>query len=78
MVEAPASESTNITLVALASGIMRSRFEPRGRSDLPGRLEIRPGLSNMLKIMSRLAPNFILKQLGKSVDRTLAQVRWNK
>jgi uncharacterized oxidoreductase len=45
---------------------------------LPGRLEIRPGLSNMLKIMSRLAPNFILKQLGKSVDRTLAQVRWNK
>jgi len=26
----------------------------------------------MLKIMSRLAPNFILKQLGKSVDRTLA------
>ena len=32
-------------------------------------LEIRPGLSNVLKIMSRLAPDFILKQLAKSVDR---------
>jgi uncharacterized oxidoreductase len=37
------------------------------------RLEIRPGLSNMLKIMSRIAPNFIVKQLGKPVDRMLAQ-----
>ena len=37
-------------------------------------LEIRPGLSNMLKIMSRLAPNFILKQLSKSIDRM--QARW--
>ncbi len=37
------------------------------------RLEIRPGLSNILKIMSRLAPNFILKQLGKPVERMLAQ-----
>lgn len=37
------------------------------------RLEIRPGLSNLLKIMSRLAPNFILRQLGKPVDRMLAQ-----
>jgi uncharacterized oxidoreductase len=39
------------------------------------RLEIRPGLSNMLKIMSRLAPNFILRQLSKSVDRVLTQYR---
>lgn len=39
------------------------------------RLEIRPGLSNMLKIMSRVAPNFILKQLGKPVDRMLAQAK---
>jgi uncharacterized oxidoreductase len=37
------------------------------------RLEIRPGLSNMLMIMSRIAPNFIVKQLGKPVDRMLAQ-----
>jgi len=37
------------------------------------RLEIRPALSNLLKIMSRLAPNFIVKQLGKPVDRMLAQ-----
>jgi uncharacterized oxidoreductase len=28
-------------------------------------VEIRPGLSNMLRIMSRLAPNFILKQLNR-------------
>src|SRR5262249_5911772 len=32
------------------------------------RIEIRPGLSNMLKTMSRIAPNFMVKQLGKSVD----------
>jgi uncharacterized oxidoreductase len=37
------------------------------------RLEIRPGLSNMLKTMSRIAPNFIVKQLGKSVDPMLKQ-----
>ncbi len=29
--------------------------------------EIRPGVSNMLKIMSRVAPGFIANQLGKSV-----------
>lgn len=37
------------------------------------RFEIRPCPSNRLKIMSRLAPNFILKQLSKPVDRVLAQ-----
>lgn len=37
------------------------------------RLEIRPGLSNMMKIISRLAPGFIFKRLGKSVGRMLAQ-----
>jgi uncharacterized oxidoreductase len=30
-----------------------------------GRLEIRPGLSNVLKIMSRIAPEFMLKQMAK-------------
>jgi uncharacterized oxidoreductase len=30
-----------------------------------GHLEIRPGLSNVLKIMSRVAPEFMLKQLSK-------------
>jgi uncharacterized oxidoreductase len=34
-------------------------------------LEIRPGQSNVLKIMSRVAPEFILKQLSKPVDRML-------
>jgi uncharacterized oxidoreductase len=36
-------------------------------------LEIRPGQSNNLKFMSRIAPQFILNQLSKSVDRMLAQ-----
>jgi len=30
-----------------------------------GKLEIRPGLSNVLKAMSRLAPGFMFKQLAK-------------
>ena len=30
-----------------------------------GKLEIRPGLSNMLKLMSRIAPQFMLNQLVK-------------
>jgi uncharacterized oxidoreductase len=32
-----------------------------------GRLEIRPGLSNVLKIMSRVAPQFMFSQLAKTV-----------
>jgi len=32
-------------------------------------LEIRPGPSNMLKLMSRIAPNFIVNMMGKSVER---------
>ena len=36
------------------------------------RFEIRPGQSNQLKFMSRLAPEFILKQMSKPVDRMLA------
>jgi uncharacterized oxidoreductase len=30
-----------------------------------GKLEIRPGLANVLKVMSRVAPNFMLNQLAK-------------
>jgi len=37
------------------------------------RLEIRPGQANQLKLMSRLAPEFILKQLSRSVDRMLSE-----
>ena len=40
------------------------------QSDL---LEIRPGPSNQLKLMNRIAPEFILKQLSKPVDRMLAK-----
>jgi uncharacterized oxidoreductase len=34
-------------------------------------LEIRPGQSNQLKLMNRIAPGFIHKMLAKSVDRML-------
>ena len=37
-------------------------------------LEIRPGQSNLLKLMSRVAPRFILNQMSKQVDSLLAQV----
>ncbi len=35
------------------------------------RLEIRPGLSNVLKLLSRVAPQFILNRLSKPVDAML-------
>ncbi len=35
-------------------------------------LEIRPGQSNLLKLMSRMAPQFILNQMSKTVDKMLA------
>jgi uncharacterized oxidoreductase len=35
-------------------------------------LEIRPGQSNQLKFMSRVAPGFILAQMSKPVDRMLS------
>src|SRR6266851_1607775 len=35
------------------------------------RFEIRPGQANQLKMMSRVAPRFILKQMSRSVDRML-------
>lgn len=37
--------------------------------------EIRPGQSNQLKLMSRIAPKFILGQLSKPVDRMLASAK---
>jgi uncharacterized oxidoreductase len=36
-------------------------------------LEIRPGQSNQLRFMNRVAPGFILTQLSKPVDRMLRQ-----
>lgn len=36
-------------------------------------LEIRPGQANSLKFMNRVAPEFILAQLSKPVDRMLAE-----
>ncbi len=37
--------------------------------------EIRPGTSNVLKFMSRFAPNFMLKQLSKPVAKELAKAQ---
>lgn len=39
------------------------------------RFEIRPGQANQLKMMSRLAPEFILKQMSKPVDRMLSGMK---
>ncbi len=36
-------------------------------------LEIRPGLANTLKLMSRIAPQFILKQLAKPAEAMLVK-----
>jgi uncharacterized oxidoreductase len=33
--------------------------------------EIYPGIAKVIKIMSRLVPNFLLKQLAKPVDKML-------
>jgi uncharacterized oxidoreductase len=38
-----------------------------------GTPEIRPGLSNVLMIMSRVAPNFIFKKLNRPVDQMPAK-----
>lgn len=38
-------------------------------------LEIRPGQSNQLKLMSRMAPQFILNQMSKSIDRMLSATK---
>jgi uncharacterized oxidoreductase len=36
-------------------------------------LEIRPGLSNLVKLMSRVAPQFILNRFSRPVEAVLAQ-----
>src|SRR5467141_2618622 len=42
------------------------------------RFEIRPGQANQLKMMNRLAPGFILKQMSRSVDRMLRTQNYSK
>ena len=39
------------------------------------RLEIRPGQSNALKLMSRIAPEFALRQLSNAADRMMASAK---
>lgn len=41
------------------------------------RFEILPGFSSTLKFMSRVAPQFMLNQLSKSVDEILTQTKGN-
>jgi uncharacterized oxidoreductase len=57
-------------------GISVMKVEPMVAAAIQGlksdQFEIRPGQSNQLKFMSRLAPKFILNQLSKPVDRMLA------
>ncbi len=38
-------------------------------------LEIRPGVSNVLRVMSRVAPRLMLRQLSKSAERMQADTR---
>ena len=56
-------------------GISIMTVEEMVRLSLKGmaedRLEIRPGQSNQLKLMSRLAPEFILSQMSKPVAKML-------
>jgi len=40
---------------------------------LNDRFEIRPGMANTLKIMSRIAPNFILNQINNSLEKAKAK-----
>jgi uncharacterized oxidoreductase len=40
-----------------------------------GKLEIRPGLSNVLKIMSRIAPQFMLNQMAKPKQVTQPPIK---
>jgi uncharacterized oxidoreductase len=42
------------------------------------RVEVRVGLANILRLMSRVAPGFILKQLSKPVEAMLAQMKQPK
>lgn len=57
-------------------GVSIMKVEDMVRDTLKGiekdSFEIRPGQSNQLKFMSRLAPDFILNQMSKSIDRMLA------
>ena len=43
-----------------------------------GKLEIRPGLANVLKVMSRMAPGFALKQMGKMTPAFAANAVGNR
>ncbi len=60
-------------------GITVMKVEDMVRHSLKGIeqdcFEIRPGQSNQLRFMSRLAPDFILKQLSRPVERMLNDTR---
>jgi uncharacterized oxidoreductase len=64
----PASDVKGIRMMDVGEMVRRTI---RGLKN--DQLEIRPGKSNLLKIMSRVAPNFILKQLSRSVKDSFPQ-----
>src|SRR5580693_3128796 len=55
-------EGTGVTVVALAPPAL-ARHALAGIE--AGKTEIRPGLANVLKAMSRIAPQFMLTQMAK-------------
>jgi uncharacterized oxidoreductase len=58
-------------------GVSIMKVEDMVRDSIAGlaadRFEIRPGQANSLKFMSRVAPDFILKQLSRSAERMLSK-----
>ncbi|MHB8420789.1 MAG: SDR family oxidoreductase [Myxococcales bacterium] len=76
---APPATETNLFDVKSSEmrGVQFMKVDALVRHFLKGlekdQLEIRPGQSNTLKLMSRVAPEFILGQLSKPVDRMLGE-----
>jgi hypothetical protein len=52
--------------MTLPKGMGVKLFAKKGVAGIEaGKLEVRPGLANVMKILSRIAPRFILKQMAK-------------
>ena len=66
-VETPLFRSEEFTKeMKVPKGMEASVFARKAISGIEaGKLEIRPGLANVLKVMSRMAPGFMLNQMGK-------------
>jgi hypothetical protein len=49
------------------SRLTASRANHRVAGIEAGKLEVRPGVANLMKILSRIAPEFTLKQMAKMI-----------